>query len=383
MNRGLKVLTRRLTTKTKVNRGGGATTAAWPVQQNRIVQANTISSRSNQSLRSSAVGSLPAIARVFSASVAQPVEEDYPEEMDTAKTFDSSLVFVHNDRCVPFPYASKEEFLLKGNRGAYTTARSVDQNAVFEFEAHVERLAQTTRLMMEKEDAAQDIIAEHDDILKVENLKPKLIESIGEGMSVFRQNNEEGQEMKITVLMTWENQSYDIFTLVAPLGDRPVQPVKVEVGGKPRSNALAKDSEWTRQRRALEEQKPADVNEIILMDDSGSLYEGMQTNFYVVQDGCVRTADEGILEGTVRKMILEVCKREGVPLNFEPPNIHEIDAWDGIFISSTSRLLLPITEITYEVDGEKRKRIFEEDTLVSKLEKLILGEFRGLSTKVI
>ncbi len=36
----------------------------------------------------------------------------------------------------------------------------------------------------------------------------------------------------------------------------------VQVKGAPRSNALAKDSEWVRQRKALEASKPADVNEV-------------------------------------------------------------------------------------------------------------------------
>ncbi len=36
----------------------------------------------------------------------------------------------------------------------------------------------------------------------------------------------------------------------------------VQVKGAPRSNALAKDSEWVRQRKALEAGKPADVNEV-------------------------------------------------------------------------------------------------------------------------
>jgi branched-subunit amino acid aminotransferase/4-amino-4-deoxychorismate lyase len=47
-----------------------------------------------------------------------------------------------------------------------------------------------------------------------------------------------------------------------------------------------------------------DVDEIIL-SDSGSLLEGSQTNFYAVTSaGGLVTAGEGVLEGTVRKIVL-------------------------------------------------------------------------------
>jgi hypothetical protein len=38
----------------------------------------------------------------------------------------------------------------------------------------------------------------------------------------------------------------------------------MQVKGAPRQTAAAKDSEWVRQRQALEQSKPSDVNEILL-----------------------------------------------------------------------------------------------------------------------
>lgn len=81
----------------------------------------------------------------------------------------------------------------------------------------------------------------------------------------------------------------------------------------PRVNAKAKDSEWVRQRRALEATKPGDANEVILVtpgdtsgDTGGGLLEGLTSNFFVLQGGGVVTAEEGVLPGTVRQLILEV-----------------------------------------------------------------------------
>jgi hypothetical protein len=72
-------------------------------------------------------------------------------------------------------------------------------------------------------------------------------------------------------------------------------------------NAKAKDSEWVRQRQALEQQQPPDVNEVILMGPDGSLTEGLTSNFFVVSAaGEVVTANEGALNGTVREVVLQV-----------------------------------------------------------------------------
>lgn len=72
-------------------------------------------------------------------------------------------------------------------------------------------------------------------------------------------------------------------------------------------NAKAKDSEWVRQRQALEQQQPRDVNETILMGPDGSLTEGLTSNFFVVSAaGEVVTANEGALNGTVREVVLQV-----------------------------------------------------------------------------
>ena len=46
------------------------------------------------------------------------------------------------------------------------------------------------------------------------------------------------------------------------------------------------------------------MDEIILCGVDGELMEGSQTNFYAVHNGAVWTADEGVLAGTVRNLVL-------------------------------------------------------------------------------
>ena len=321
-----------------------------------------------------------ASKRALSSSAAAEEEVVYTEEEDETRKdlMKKELTFVRNGECLAFPYASKEDFLLLGKRGAYTTARSVGSNAVFEFEAHVERLVKTTRLMAKEDDS---VLASE---VSVQYLRPKLLESHGVGMKRFTEEFGD-KEMKITTLLTWETNDFEVSTLVVPLGERPVQPVAVQIGGKPRKNALAKDSEWTRQRLELEQlAKAKDCNEVILVDDSGCLFEGLQTNFYVMKDGKLQTAGEGILEGTVRKLLLEECEKENIGVDLQPPRMDEMESWQGAFISSTSRLLLPVSEIFYtDASGEEKCKKFSPlDSQVLLLEQLILDRYRDESTVI-
>ena len=245
------------------------------------------------------------------------------------------------------------------------------------------RLVKTTKLMLEAEGRTQEFISSHDDLLSYDKLRPKIVDSISCGMKAFAAQNGD-QEMKIIVLMTWESDGFDIYTLIVPLGERPSQPVKVQIGGKPRENALAKDSEWIRQRRELELARPEDCNEVILVDDAGRLFEGLQTNFYVLKDNRIQTAGHGILEGTVRKLLLEECEKENIGVCLDPPNMADLETWQGVFISSTSRLLLPVSEIIYTEGGVEKKKSFAPlDPLVVDLERLILDRYREESTSLV
>lgn len=46
--------------------------------------------------------------------------------------------------------------------------------------------------------------------------------------------------------------------------------------------------------------------QILLVTDAGEVLEGTQTNFFAVKDNKVYTAEEGVLMGTVRGVVLQV-----------------------------------------------------------------------------
>ena len=60
------------------------------------------------------------------------------------------------------------------------------------------------------------------------------------------------------------------------------------------------------------------------------------------------TAPDGaVLAGTTRQLVLEVCAREGIPVALTPPDLADVSRWQGAFISSTSRLVLPVHELAF------------------------------------
>ena len=76
---------------------------------------------------------------------------------------------------------------------------------------------------------------------------------------------------------------FHIYTHLCPMPDVPRPPIHTHVRFADRKRfASAKDTQWVRDRQRLEADKPANVNEIMLMDERGLLLEGMSSNFGVL-----------------------------------------------------------------------------------------------------
>jgi hypothetical protein len=113
----------------------------------------------------------------------------------------------------------------------------------------------------------------------------------------------------------------------------PNERVKVEVEEKARTDPIVKDSQWVRERAGLEREKPKDVNEVILMDHDGLLYEGMASNFLAIRskangDPVVMCAPlDHILLGTILKIVIRICEKHNIEMDWSFPTLQ--DAKDG------------------------------------------------------
>ncbi|WPT13991.1 hypothetical protein PSENEW3_00000123 [Picochlorum sp. SENEW3] len=258
-------------------------------------------------------------------------------------------------------------WLASMKRGAYTTARTVGGNCVFELSFHLQRIIDSLEIMEESLGAKagfDDAAVEHGTALELKNV---VMSSMREAVLEFSKTC--SGELKITVLVVMEEGLPRVWTHVTSLGPQAAHPIKVIIHGHPRDNAEAKDSEWVRERRSLEKTMPSDVNEIVLIGEDGDLFEGLSSNFFVLQGGVLYTAGEGVLLGSVREAVLRSAERLDIPVVLKPPNVKDMGVWDAAFVSSTSRKLLHIDALTLRDDaGVETTRVFDKAALAQRLE---------------
>jgi branched-chain amino acid aminotransferase len=82
-----------------------------------------------------------------------------------------------------------------------------------------------------------------------------------------------------------------------------------------------------------------------VVDADGNVTEGPGFNVFIVKDGVVRTAAEGILEGVSRQTAIELCARLAIPLRPGPVPADEVRGADEVFLTSTGGGILPIARI--------------------------------------
>ncbi|KAH7479635.1 hypothetical protein PRIC1_008825 [Phytophthora ramorum] len=279
-------------------------------------------------------------------------------------------------------------FLLTHPRGAYTAARTVQQTKIFDYEAHIRRLVESTVAMQTEKQLAPSAVEKE--------LRPRTEATLNAAMQAFKAQYQvqQDQEYKINVLVcpteddAVEGQvlgDTDVFCHVGLLPPLRSEMVKLQVAGLPRHNAAAKDSAWVRERKTIYDEMAPDMEEVILMDPATRhLLEGSQTNFYAIQDGAVHTAEDGILKGTVRSVVLEVCAENGIPVKLSPPTLDDVEKWQGCFISSTSRLVLGARSLEYEHPGDKKAmtRTFSPHPILSQITTAVRNSVIGKSTEV-
>ncbi|CAJ1329282.1 unnamed protein product, partial [Effrenium voratum] len=240
----------------------------------------------------------------------------------------ASAVLVRNGRAGK-PWLSKHE-LLHNYSGAYTTARTVKRSAVFELSMHCQRLVDTASSVLQRAEASEKVRrAQRFLELGPEALRPVLRSECRTALQHLEEEDERG---------------FDMFTFMQPLPFVEAT-VEVEAHRADRSNPTIKDVQWVNDRQQLEEiiQGNADINEVVMYDAHGCITEGLQTNFFASRAGTLFTApDERVLSGTVRKVVLDVARENGIPVRFECPKIGDLDKWDSCFVCSTSRLVKPI-----------------------------------------
>lgn len=232
-------------------------------------------------------------------------------------------------------------WLAGRERGAYTTARTARAaTAVFDLSAHINRLASSASLMGCTEASLTDPVA----------LRPTVMAALRAALAAPAitptPTTPPRREVRLTLLTTWTGADAPATVSVhaAALPPPPPPPVLCLVAGAPRANAAAKDSAWVSGRAGIEAQRAAaGADEALLVDAGGGIVEGASSNFFAIDAaGCLVTAGAGMLAGTVRGVLLSAAEARGLPVSLAPPPLADAATWQGAFLTSTSRLALPV-----------------------------------------
>jgi branched-chain amino acid aminotransferase len=108
-----------------------------------------------------------------------------------------------------------------------------------------------------------------------------------------------------------------------------------------RDHAAIKTTAWMKARAGIHQDGHY---ETLLLDHDGRILEGSTSNFYVIRGGQLWTADDGILFGIARSIVLAVAL-ELLPVVLAPVRQDALHTIDEAFLTSSSRGIIPIVRI--------------------------------------
>jgi branched-chain amino acid aminotransferase len=133
--------------------------------------------------------------------------------------------------------------------------------------------------------------------------------------------------------------------------------------------AGVKVTSWLMNVWSLYEAQRDGFDEVALLNERGEVAECTAANIFCVKDGHVATPplNSGCLEGVTRGVLLEIGSAAGIPVEEKVLLPQDLYAADEVFISSTNRNLLPVSEITGRKIGsgntpvvERLEKVFED-----------------------
>ena len=101
------------------------------------------------------------------------------------------------------------------------------------------------------------------------------------------------------------------------------------------------------------EANDAGVPEAIMLNHDGNVAECTADNVFIVRDGQIQTPTtaDGILEGVTRKVIIDLCRKNNIPLVEKVIQRHDLYVSDEIFVTGTAAEVMPVTKVDGRVIG--------------------------------
>ncbi len=222
--------------------------------------------------------------------------------------------------------------------GVFSTLR-VSEGVLFAWERHWARL---------QRDAALFHVTLPDD---PERLRLKLLELV-EANQAWRST------LRLAIVRNgggmWGNpapaRSSDVIALTADSKDwgRGVK-LAVQANARHAANPFAgtKILSWSMNLAWLESAQRRGFDEVILLNEHAEVAECTSANIFAASGSQVWTPplSAGCLPGITREVLLGECKTPGIDVSEKVLTLEELEAADEVFITSTTRDLLPVVEI--------------------------------------
>ena len=124
---------------------------------------------------------------------------------------------------------------------------------------------------------------------------------------------------------------------------QPLMGIAIDTAIYKRGNSAAKYSLWTLERKPIEFNRHPGATETILIEMTNStalLLEGLTSNVFVIENGELVTAADGVLQGSMAHLLLQHCRNLGVPLALRKPCIADAHQWTAVFLTSALDILV-------------------------------------------
>jgi branched-chain amino acid aminotransferase len=246
----------------------------------------------------------------------------------------------HNDRIVPIEQVrlSPGQGGLLSGWGLFTTMR-IFQGEAFAYERHWRRL---------EKDSGRIRLPFPFDPAQVRRHLSELLKAnqVVEGTArIYMIYNRVG---------LWQSDEpmpqVDLILCTAGLPAHPeLARLDIAEHGRHAASPLAgvKVTAWLNNVWHLAEAQKRGWSEVVLLNERGEVAECTTANIFSVKDGRVTTPplSSGCLEGVTRSVLLEIAPRSGVPMIEQTLMPEDLYAADEVFITSTNRSLLGVSEI--------------------------------------
>jgi len=218
--------------------------------------------------------------------------------------------------------------------GAYTTFRTFQRFGVLHLADHFSRLEETARL------AARPVKLD----------RARICAALRSAIAAFH-----GAEARVRVTLDLEQEVGQLYLLLenlhVPSDADYAKGVRVVTRHLQRQNPKAKLTSFIETAEQVRKDLPPGMNEAVMVGEEGCFLEGLSSNFFAVLEGTIWTAEQGVLSGITRSMVIDAARQLEIAVRLEALHVNRLPLIEEAFITSASRAVLPVTAIDEQVVG--------------------------------